>query len=208
MGRSPTAFNLRIVESILETKGITSFGKLAELQPVNDGDLRKIVMALPSPLQYGLQAAIITRVDRKCDVHVGCAERIFPIGRGIVTDIVENGSPRRHALAEFFREAVQRSLRYPQRLEALMRERDAHPARQTRIPPFVCRSYVGKKATQHFTTLFCVVDAQDHVFASVRPRTWAQHGRLYVTHVKSGSDCHCHFGFNLRIHCVGCSPFH
>src|SRR5262249_1304417 len=207
MDRGSTALNVRIVESILEPKGITSFRKLTELQSVNDGDFRKIVVALPGSLKYGLQAGVVFRIYCKRDVHICCAERILPVSWRIVTDIVENGSPRRHALAEFFGEAVQRRLRHSHRLEALIRESDAQPARKTRFPPFVRRCYMWEKAVQHFPPLCCVVDAKNHVFAFVRTRAWAQYCSLYVAHVESGSVGHRHSGFNLRLHCFCASPF-
>src|SRR5262245_4956391 len=207
MDRGSTALNVRIVESILEPKGITSFRKFTELQSVNDGDFGKVVVALPSSLKYGLQARIVFRINCERDVHVCSAERILPISGRIVIDIVEDGGPRRHALAEFFGEAVQRRLRHSQRLEALICESDAQLARKTRLPPFVRRCYMWEKAAQHFTPLCCVVDAKNHVFAFVWTRAWAQYCRLYVAHVESGSVCNRHCDFNLRLHYFCYLPF-
>jgi hypothetical protein len=46
-------------------------------------------------------------VDRKRGMHVRRAERIFPVSRGVIAYIIQNGRASCHAFPEFMGEAVQ-----------------------------------------------------------------------------------------------------
>src|SRR5262249_43381197 len=143
-----------------------------------------------------------SRVDCKRDMHVRRAERVFPVGGGVIADIVEDRGPRRHALAELFGEALERRLRHSQGLEALMGERDAQPTRKTRLPPSVRRCYMREKTAQHLAPLRGVVDAKNDVLAGGRTRAWPKYRCLYVAQVESRGVRHRPADFNLRVHCV------
>src|SRR5215218_533157 len=60
-------------------------------------------------------------------MDVRSTQRLFPVGRAAVAYVSELGRTRCHSLAEFGREAVQRVLRYAERLQALIREADGDP---------------------------------------------------------------------------------
>src|SRR5262252_8449248 len=99
--------------------------------------MRKVAMSLARELQDSLQVLLVLGVDRERDVHVGGAEWIFPVGRRVGAEVMQDRSARRHALSEFDREAVQGCLWHAQHLETLEGEGDSQPAGQGWHPPFV-----------------------------------------------------------------------
>jgi hypothetical protein len=101
------------VQAILEAEGVAPLRQFAERHAVDDRNLRKVVMRLARELQNPLQVCIAFGIDRQRDVDVRCAEGIFPVGRCIGTEVVQDFRARRHAFPEFDREAVERRLRNP-----------------------------------------------------------------------------------------------
>src|ERR1700676_1627654 len=59
MDRGTASFHLMIVKALLEPERIASIRKLTELQSVDNGDLREIVMTLSCSLQNHFQALVI-----------------------------------------------------------------------------------------------------------------------------------------------------
>src|ERR1700726_3431223 len=108
MDNCTTSFNVRIMKTVLESEGITSFRKFTKLQPVDDGHLRKIVVTLSRALQNGFEVFVGLGIDRHCDVHVGSAEWMLPISWSVIADIIQNGRSSRHAFPKFLRKSRQR----------------------------------------------------------------------------------------------------
>ena len=124
-------------------------------------------MRLVRELQDPLQALLVFGVDRQGDVHVGGAERVFPVARCIGTEVMQDRSARCHSLSKFNRETVQGRLRHAQRLEALESKGDPQPAGQRWHPPFVGGSNVRNDPPQHLASLPDVAYAQKNVFAAI-----------------------------------------
>src|SRR5262249_565601 len=118
-------------------------------------------------LQDLLQVLLVLGIDRQGDVQVGAAERVFPVGRRIGAEVMQDRSARRHALSEFDWEAVQGRLRHAQRLETLERENYPQRAGQRGPPPFGGGCEVRKDPPQHFTSLPDVAYAEKDVFAAI-----------------------------------------
>src|SRR3984893_6563925 len=153
MNRCATSFHLGVVQSVLKSKRVAASRKFTKLQPVHNRDAGQFVVTLSSPLQNRLQTLVVLRVDRQGDMHVRGPKWIFPVSWSIAAYVVQKRRSRRHALAEFRRETLQRCLRHPQCLETFIRKSDPQPTRQSRYPPISCRRYVWKNATQHFASL-------------------------------------------------------
>src|SRR5262249_55545421 len=105
------SLNVRIVQPIFEAERIASVRQFTERHVVHDRDLRKVVMTFAREAQYLPQVLFVLSVYRQGDGHIRYAERIFPVGRGIGTKIIEDRGARRHTLSEFDRKTVQGSLR-------------------------------------------------------------------------------------------------
>src|ERR1700730_13970413 len=119
---SAASLDVWVMKPILEAKGIASVREFTELQTVYNRDSREFVMTLSRSLQHRLEALVVLRIDRQRYVHVRSAEWIFPVGGSVITDIIQNGRARRHALTEFLGETIQRCLRHSQCLETLITE--------------------------------------------------------------------------------------
>src|SRR5262249_195889 len=113
------SFDAGIVQSILEAEWVASFRQFAEPHAIDDPAMWEVLMSPGRELQDPLSVLVVLGVDRQRDVYVCGAERIFPVGRRIGTEVMEDRGACRHALSEFDRETVQGCLWYPQRLEAL-----------------------------------------------------------------------------------------
>src|SRR5215470_16653164 len=137
-------------------------------------------MTLARELQDLLQVLIALGVNRQRDVHVRCAEWLFPVGWRIGAKIIQNCRARGHALSEFDRKTVEGRRRYAQRLEPLERERYPQPAGQGWHPPFGSGRDVRKDPTQHLPSLLGVAYAENDVFSAVWFGARAQDGCLYV----------------------------
>src|SRR5262245_61668625 len=148
-------------------------------------------MRLARDLQNLLQVSIAFCVDRQGDVHVRCAKGIFPVGRCIGTEVVQDFSARRHALPEFDRETVQRCLRQTQSLEALEGEGDSDPAGQRWHPPFLGWADAREDSAKHLPSLPRVAYAENDIRATVRSGTRAQDDCLYVACFDRRLDVAC-----------------
>src|ERR1700719_1767015 len=112
MNRGATSFHVWVVQSVLKSKRVAASRKLTELQSVHNGDSWEFLVTLSSSLQNCLEALVVLRVDRQGDMHVRVAKWIFPVPWIIRTDVIQKQCSRRHAFAEFRREAFERCLRH------------------------------------------------------------------------------------------------
>ena len=124
-------------------------------------------------------------------MRVGTAEGIFPIGRCIGADIIEDGGSGRHALAELLREAFQSFAGQFQCLQTFKGESDAQPCEaMIRVSPRFCRGNVRNDPAQHFAALRRITDSNDAELSAVRRRTRTQNGCLNVANIECNDFCH------------------
>ena len=78
-------------------------------------------------LDHGLQPLAVGGERRQGDVDVAGAERLLPVLGAAVADVAEQRRAGGHPLPELRSEAVERALRDPERLQAVVGEGDRDP---------------------------------------------------------------------------------
>ena len=113
------------------------------------------------------------------------AQRLLPVGGTALPHVADFGRPRRHPLAELGREAVERLLRHPERLEAAIgeRRRDPRPVRGIGGGAAVVDDPV--EPPHELPPGGAVVDAQQQVGADVWGRPLVQRPALDVVELEA-----------------------
>ena len=106
----------------LKPKEVRPGRQLVAVLPPDQLDAGKLLLGATGLLDHGLQTRGVGGKGRQGDVDVGRAERLLPVLWAALPDVPQLGGAGGHALPELGREAVERGLRHPQRLEALVRE--------------------------------------------------------------------------------------
>ena len=137
--RNAAPFDCGLADAVLETERGASGRELVTVLTPDHLDTRQTFLRLPGPLRERLQARLIGRKNRECDVHLGGPERLLPLLRAALADIAEHGRTRRHPLSELGREAVERFLRDAERLETVVGESNRDPG----VAPWIGRAAAG-----------------------------------------------------------------
>ena len=139
-GGDPASFDRGLANAVLEAEGGASGRELIAVLAPDHFDAGELLVRVPCPLGERLQPFGIGRERGQRDVHVGRPERLLPVLGTALAHVAELGCARRHPLPELWREAVQRILRYAQRLETLVGEGDRDPRVLRRIGETAGRS--------------------------------------------------------------------
>jgi hypothetical protein len=168
------ALHRRLADPVLEAEGGAPRRELVAVLAPDHLNSRQLLVGAACPLDHGRQPRGVGRQRRQRDVDIGGSERLLPIGRAAVADIAELRRARRHALPELRREAVQRALRHPQRLQALVGEGNGDPGAASRVGGGPTGVDHRVQTPHQLPSRPAGIDAQQQVGADVGGRSWVK----------------------------------
>jgi hypothetical protein len=118
-------------------------------------------------LDGGLEPRGIGRERGQRDVHVGSTERLLPTSGAALPYVAQLDRPRRHALLELWREAVERVVRQAERLQALVGEGHGDPGAVPRLRAGTSMVHNREQPPHQLTTGRAVIDAEEHVLPDI-----------------------------------------
>ena len=136
-------------------------------------------------LDHGLQSRGVGGDGRQGDVDVGRPERLLPVLGAALPTIPQLRGAGGHALPELGREAVERGLRHPQRLEALVREGRGDPGVAGRIGGRSSRIDEAVQPPDKLAARGTIVDTQQQVGADVGRRALVERPALDVVELQA-----------------------
>ena len=116
--RPAAALDRRLADTVLEAERGTPGRELVAVLAPDHRDAVQLLMGAAGLFGDGLEPGEVRREHRYGDMDLGRAEWLLPLLRAALADVSEVRRPRSHPFAELGREAVQRALRYPERLRA------------------------------------------------------------------------------------------
>ena len=145
----------------------------------------EVSLRLACLVDHLLEPLAVRGERRDGDVHLRASERLLPVLRAALAVVAEVRRARRHPLAELRREAVERGLRHPEGLQAVIREGDGDPG-------IVCGIRGGPsgvddpvQAANQLASVGPVVDAQQEVRPDVRRRALMERPGLDVVQLEA-----------------------
>ena len=132
--RPAAALDRRLADPVLEAEGRPPGRQLVAVLAPDQLDAGELLRGRGAPARRtassraasGESAARATWTSRR-------AERLLPVLGAALADVAQLGGAGGHALPELRREAVERGLRHPERLQALVGEGDGDPGVAGRI---------------------------------------------------------------------------
>ena len=132
-GGSAAPLDRGLADPVLEAEGRPPALELVAVLAPDHLDARELRMRAARLLDHGLQPLAVRGERRQGDVDVTGAERPLPVLRTAVADVAQQRRAGRHPLSELRREAVERALRDPERLQPVVGEGDRDPGVVGRI---------------------------------------------------------------------------
>ena len=173
----------RMADAVGEAERVAQVRRHVHVLPPDGHDAGQIAQGVAGMVVGGLQVVIGLREADHDEMDVRRPERLLPLLWGVLPHVPQVGRAGGHALLELGREAGQRVLRHPERLEALVAE--GHPERHRRVGIERRRRVeIRDQAAQQLAPRVPVVDAHDLVGAGVGGRPGHQRPGLDVVQLQ------------------------
>src|SRR5215475_3306571 len=181
-----------MADPIPEPEGFLRSGQRVAVLAPERGDPWQFLIGLPRALKHRLKPWRVRRERGEYDVDVRRPERLFPVCGAALAGIAQCVRARSHPLLELPREAVEGILRHAEHLEALERERDAHPGIAGGAGRVGSRGHHGARPPQQLPPGCAVVNAEHDIGCRIRSWPGAQHSALNIIQVEHDVPCVAH----------------